>query len=268
MLKGNRIFNIMGERVGKKRGFTLVEMLAVFAVVSILLVLALSTQKSVSTRLASAKCLSNLRTVGVGLQMFAADNNGYYPPTSGFIKQAWIQAGWAEFLQQGEYIPDGSVAFCPSIGPKVGKGTNLQDVNPDGAPYSLGHFSYGMRSDHPGKIPPPYEQWKGSWVGFSWNGKASAPIRMGLVASPSKSIVITDSYAIGYSKETAAYRYDAESGAWAGVHFRHGHLANTLFLDGHAKAISREEMADLLTEEDHNAYYWDGSAFKSIRKGN
>ncbi len=198
--------------------------------------------------------------------LHATDHRGLLPPTAGFLKREWVQAGWAEFLQRDGYLSDGLVAFCPMLPPPVvGKGINLSERMP-GTNYSLGHFTYGLRSDHPGKIPPPYPVWTGSWTNFTWTGKESAPVQLRNVASPARSIMISDSYSNAYGKPVSSYRYDLESRVWSGVEFRHsGRTANHLFLDGHVAALTHAQIKLLFEEEDRNAAYFDGQTFHLIR---
>jgi prepilin-type N-terminal cleavage/methylation domain-containing protein len=61
-------------------GFTLIELLVVIAIIAILaamLLPALARSKREAYRVA---CVSNLREDGLGITMFADDNNGYLPP--------------------------------------------------------------------------------------------------------------------------------------------------------------------------------------------
>lgn len=250
----------------RRAAFSLAELLLSILVVAVLVALAFSVSRSVSAASANSRCVSNLRTVGGSLIMYATDHKGTLPPTSGFLQRAWIQSGWSEFLQAHGYLGDGSVVFCPLLIPSgVRKGQDLREIAPDTA-YSFGHFSYGLRSDHPGKTPPPYSEWKGSWENFSWSGREAAPVRLNLVAGPSRSIIISDSYGHGYGKPMQSYRYDHETYSWSGVDFRHsGGRSNALFLDGHVEGLTQEQMAALLEEENRNAYYFDDGTFKSIR---
>ena len=61
-------------------GFTLVELLAVVAIIAVLAVLALPILSNISGGAKSARCLSNLRQIGIGLLGYSADNSGKFPP--------------------------------------------------------------------------------------------------------------------------------------------------------------------------------------------
>ena len=63
----------------KSRGFTLVELLVVIAVVAILAALLLPAISQMAARGKSLKCLSNLRQIGTAFHLYANDNNGAFP---------------------------------------------------------------------------------------------------------------------------------------------------------------------------------------------
>lgn len=63
----------------RSKAFTLVEMLVVVAIIAILAAIAFPAYSSFLRRATTAKCISNLKQLGVAINMYAADNNGRLP---------------------------------------------------------------------------------------------------------------------------------------------------------------------------------------------
>ena len=70
-----------------KRAFTLIELLVVIAIIAILAALLLPVLSAARQRAWTARCQSNLHQIGLGMNMFAEDNNEMYPVSGGGI--AW-----------------------------------------------------------------------------------------------------------------------------------------------------------------------------------
>jgi len=68
--------------MGSEAGFTLTELLIVMFVVSILSALVLPTVQKGMKSAQAAGCMNNLRQLGVGLAVFASENNGNLPPAT------------------------------------------------------------------------------------------------------------------------------------------------------------------------------------------
>lgn len=63
-----------------RRGFSLVEMLVTVAIILVLAALAVPAAGLLISRANSAKCVANLRGLGIGLNGYLADNNMVLPP--------------------------------------------------------------------------------------------------------------------------------------------------------------------------------------------
>ena len=63
----------------QRRGFTLIELLVVISVVALLAAILLPVFFSVRGRARQTVCVSNLRQIGLGVGLYAQDNDDYYP---------------------------------------------------------------------------------------------------------------------------------------------------------------------------------------------
>ncbi len=81
-IPANRLFstfNIRGDLREVHSAFTLIELLAVIAIVSLLVALLLPLAGRMRAKAGEAACLSNLRQVASGLLLFAADHDNRFP---------------------------------------------------------------------------------------------------------------------------------------------------------------------------------------------
>ena len=67
------------------KSFTLIELLVVIAIIAFLIGIMVPTVAGARERARRIKCLSNLRQIGIGMKMYAYDNNGYCPDKAGSI---------------------------------------------------------------------------------------------------------------------------------------------------------------------------------------
>jgi prepilin-type N-terminal cleavage/methylation domain-containing protein/prepilin-type processing-associated H-X9-DG protein len=106
-------------RITNRTGFTLVEMLVTIAILSVLAVLLISSEKSIVASSKQVKCHSNLRQLGAGLLLACNENGGKLPwllngdsepATFWHAMEPYIESKWRE----GFAFSDG-VWRCPMV---------------------------------------------------------------------------------------------------------------------------------------------------------
>ena len=99
-----------------KRAFTLLELLVVIAIIAILASLLLPALARAKQKAWAVSCSSNLKQLGLGLKMFADDNDDHYPLSGDSIKWNFTDPtaatnGWMQ--QIVSYVQNTNVYHCP-----------------------------------------------------------------------------------------------------------------------------------------------------------
>lgn len=114
-------------RVSPKRGFTLIELLAVIAIIAILAALLIPAVGGAMDKGKTAKCKGGIKSIGSAVLLYAADHDGYLPPTYGYDGQGVDKGDFQNHVTN--YLQDrASIWVCPSA-KQVGK--------PDAATYAV-----------------------------------------------------------------------------------------------------------------------------------
>lgn len=102
--------------MGRYKAFTLIELLVVIAIIAILAAMLLPVLSQAKQRAWTTQCVSNLRQIGMGMKMFADDNNELYPESGGDIywgtnDPSTGKPSWSEQIYQ--YVLNTNVYNCP-----------------------------------------------------------------------------------------------------------------------------------------------------------
>lgn len=194
--------------------FTLIEMLVVIAIIAILASLLLPSVSKAKVKGQTARCLSNLRQIGMGVTLYTMDQNEKFP----FIHELWPRMEFIDvWTLLHSYIgTNGSFYLCPA------------DRGPDNfALISKSFTSVGIRTTD---LPFPNSYWY--WMAFFSQGTdfpSLAPRQRSLneVRYPSQKVIV-DCEALDPKDKT-----QLNSGGSAPQAHGRGRLT-TLFVDGHA----------------------------------
>ncbi|HSU54244.1 MAG TPA: prepilin-type N-terminal cleavage/methylation domain-containing protein, partial [Candidatus Dormibacteraeota bacterium] len=106
----------------KNCGFTLIELLVVIAIIAILAAMLLPALAGAKAKGQRIQCVSQMRQLGVGFNLFASENEDRYPPAA--YGTSGGQLAWDSWIHRyiGVNAPDSdlitgltSPQFCPKI---------------------------------------------------------------------------------------------------------------------------------------------------------
>jgi len=97
-------------QAGRKKGFTLIEILVVMAVIALLVAILVPTLTKSKKYAKAVVCQSNLRQLGVILEMYTDESDGFF--FGGAVGSGWDD--WVEILEP-YYGIKGKVKLCPFV---------------------------------------------------------------------------------------------------------------------------------------------------------
>ncbi len=201
----------------RNRGFTLIELLVVIAIIAILAAILFPVFARAREKARQSSCLSNVRQLMTGVQMYAQDYDETLPPVAVSAASYRMPGGglhtsgvmpWIVLLDP--YIRNHQVFSCPSAtGAWNGGDVNSANVNTEFNIVSYGYNEY------------------------------LTSCRTGNVRFPSQTMCIVDGVTTNYFIDTMATFHGTaavdgrNSVAWQ----RHNEGANAGYVDGHAKWV-------------------------------
>lgn len=239
-----------------KRGFTLLELLAVIAILGTLLAILIPISQKAFDASKRVTCANNLRQLGTGIVLYAADNKKYPVGINTARGYIWI---WPALLR--EYITGDTgkvdMFHCPSAPDesqwvvKFGSGLAAEDGYMDDefplAPGGKNFMSYGYNVWGAWAANGEAFEGLGVYKGQYWRGAASTS----MVVKPSRMI------AFGDSNWDEKFQGDRNWSGFIGMYAErqwplemHGHGANLVFCDGHVEHLPRTEFISQLNNGD------------------
>src|SRR5436309_11005749 len=106
----------------RERAFTLIELLVVIAIIAILAAILFPVFAQAREKARTTTCLSNLKQVGLGMQLYAQDYDEKLPASGVYGNQhpLYAQYGWALWVKWIDpYTKNKGIYACPS-GPQTG----------------------------------------------------------------------------------------------------------------------------------------------------
>lgn len=203
-------------RSGAERGFTLVELLVVVAIIMLLLALLLPALQSVKEMAHAAVCQSNLRQIGQRFNLYASDWGGSLPAPKA------PGSNWQQDVSGSDDLS--KILKCP------GKKGAWKTTAGSPAPYTVRANFYGMNMN---LVPV------GSCATTTGNANYTAYKRFTQVKYPSgAALVLETKYTIQAGGSLVTCRSSISQN---NDKTRHSEGSITLFVDGHsAKILSRD----------------------------
>lgn len=209
-----------------RRGFTLVEMLAVIAIIGILSVLLFPVLQGLQGQARTAQCISNLRNLGNGVFGYVAEYDGRLPSMRAFDSGgAWKGPFWADLIE-------------PFVGAESSKASSEKGQKT--VFYCPAEKSSHTISDYganPLVILPP-------------NATESQALSMSRIEVPSGTLLLADAQILKSGAPIGSWHIatnwytpdipEVAPSVVSGVSPRHGKNVNLLFADGHVESTSYE----------------------------
>lgn len=193
-----------------RRGFTLIELLVVIAIIAILAAILFPVFARAREKARQTSCQSNLKQIGLSFAMYMSDYNERVLPAR--LSGEPHRACWTQLVMP--YLMNDQILICAT------DGSPTAAVNTDGYTKSYGvNFEIHAYDGYIGHSANPLTVWP--------------PLSLSQITEPAETISAID---FGAEFTGVAYHLIDQHVEW-----RHNTTANVLFLDGHVKAMNRNQ---------------------------
>ena len=209
-------------RTHARRGLTLVELLAVVAIIAVLLALLMPALARTREAAQRAACTNNLRQLGLAVQVYLLEHGERYPAAQDPVSEDpyyWLWMGRGMRRALAPYLPvsekPNSVFYCPSD-------IRRRSVSE----FDYTSYAYSMAFYH----SPAQVDATTSYTATFTNPMPTIPQRAAAVRHPSKKILLGE-----WFSNHAAFSSDPGWFGWGGKRL-------FLFADGHVAYLDAEEI--------------------------
>jgi prepilin-type N-terminal cleavage/methylation domain-containing protein/prepilin-type processing-associated H-X9-DG protein len=202
----------------ERRGFTLVELLVVMAILGILISMLFPSFSQARRKAKDVQCAAQLRGIGGALLQMIGDNGDK------LITHGWGPHDdnvWPMQLEDGKYIDDRHALYCPYLPPRHDPYASFYGAWAHEVGYGLNMFDQTVGY----MMPPQKVARRSDWVAYYVH-----------VSSPPDYLLLGDCFLV--NTLMSRYQIAGDSALLLGAHLRHAsdQAANVFFLDGHAEA--------------------------------
>lgn len=212
------------------RGFSLVELLIIVTIIAILAAFLLPVLNSTRERGRRTACLSNLKQIGLSLEMYISDSDSYFPNTF-FGAPFPGQKRWMDTLEP--YARSKQIFTCPSA-PELVYQTGA--TNYGGYAYNGAYYNRPV----PDVATPPCSKWDHHYGVKS--SEVSVPAKTLWVCDAAGNFEISWGENVNPQINATLPRTFGPFGLTNMVIGRHQNFINVLWCDGHVKSQNLDEL--------------------------